>query len=153
MKKSYIGVGVLVLAAFLAGFYGRSTSNIAVVNVKMVLDNYPELRIIKRENNVKLNELSAWLDGVTKEVNAEKDKAKREKLAAQYKKLALEKETLIKQDYTKKIQGINETVSALIDEVAKKAGCRVVLANTSVVSGGKNITDEVLKKMKPEAKK
>ena len=68
------------------------------------------------------------------------------------KDLAKEKEKLIKQEYDKKIQEIDKEITALIDEVAAKAGCKVILDKNLVVKGGKDITTDVIKKLNPEQK-
>ena len=154
-KKHLLTVSGLVLA-FVIGFGVKSTltppSNIAVVNLKQVVGQSQKLMLIRKENNIKLNELSKWLDGVEKEISSEKDKKKRQKLAGQYKDLAKEKENLIKQEYNKKIQEIDKEITALIDEVAAKAGCKVILDKNLVVKGGKDITSDVIKQLNPEQK-
>ena len=153
-KKHLLTVSGLMLA-FVIGFGVKSIftpSNIAVVNLKQVVGQSQKLMFIRKENNIKLNELSKWLDGVEKEISSEKDKKKRQKLAGQYKDLAKEKEKLIKQEYDKKIQEIDKEITALIDEVAAKAGCKVILDKNLVVKGGKDITTDVIKKLNPEQK-
>lgn len=153
-KKHLLTVSGLMLA-FVIGFGVKSIltpSNIAVVNLKQVVGQSQKLMFIRKENNIKLNELSRWLDGVEKEISSEKGKKKRQKLAEQYKDLAKEKEKLIKQEYDKKIQEIDKEITALIDEVAAKAGCKVILDKNLVVKGGKDITTDVIKKLNPEQK-
>ena len=153
-KKHLLTVSGLMLA-FVIGFGVKSIltpSNIAVVNLKQVVGQSQKLMFIRKENNIKLNELSKWLDGVEKEISSEKDKKKRQKLAGQYKDLAKEKENLIKQEYDKKIQEIDKEITALIDKVAAKAGCKVILDKNLVVKGGKDITSDVIKQLNPEQK-
>ena len=155
-KKHLLTVSGLVLA-FVIGFGVKSiltpsNINIAVVNLKQVVGQSQKLMLIRKENNIKLNELSKWLDGVEKEISSEKDKKKRQKLAGQYKDLAKEKENLIKQEYNKKIQEIDKEITALIDEVAAKAGCKVILDKNLIVKGGKDITSDVIKQLNPEQK-
>ncbi len=153
-KRHLLTVSGLVLA-FVIGFGVKSIltpSNIAVVNLKQVVGQSQKLMLIRKENSIKLNELSKWLDGVEKDISSEKDKKKRQKLASQYKNLAKEKENLIKQEYDKKIQEIDKEITALIDEVAAKAGCKVILEKNLVVKGGKDITADVIKKLNPEQK-
>ena len=62
------------MLAFVIGFGVKSIltpSNIAVVNLKQVVGQSQKLMFIRKENNIKLNELSKWLDGVEKEINSE----------------------------------------------------------------------------------
>ncbi len=156
-SKHLLTVSGLVLA-FVIGFSVHKNCtvsapfNIAVVNVKQVVSQSQKLMLIRKENDKKLKELSKWLDGVEKDIGSEKDKKKREKLASQYKKLAKEKEDLIKQDYNKKIQEIDVEITSLINEVATEAQCEVILDKNLVVNGGKDITADVIKKLNPEQK-
>lgn len=156
-SKHILTVSGLVLA-FVIGFSMHKNcavstpSNIAVVNVKQVVSQSQKLMLIRKENDKKLKELSKWLDSVEKDIGSEKDKKKREKLAGQYKKLAKEKEDLIKQDYNKKIQEIDVEITSLINEVAAKAKCEIILDKNLVVNGGKDITAEVIQQLNPPQK-
>ena len=156
-SKHLLTVSALVLA-FVIGFSMHKNctvptpSNIAVVNVKQIVSQSQKLMLIRKENDKKLKELSKWLDGVEKDIGSEKDKQKRQKLASQYKKLAKEKEDLIKQDYNKKIQEIDKEITSLINEVATKENCEVILDKNLVVKGGKDITAQVIKQLNPPQK-
>ena len=112
-----------------------------------VLSQSKELIAIRKENDQKLHKLSLWLDEVSKEIEAEKNKQKREKLVHQYQDIAREKENLIKEGYARKLEEIDSKMTTLIERVAHKEGCNIVLTNTSVVTGAKDITDDVLKEI------
>ena len=141
-----IGTGLCIRSAF------APKVEFAVVNLKQVLAQSPKVALMNRENDVKLAELSRWLDDVTKEIDSEKDKTKRTKLAQQYHSLAREKEALIKQDYNRKLQEIDQELTALINKVAKEKGCSMVFSATSVVTGGKDITDDVFASLSQKEK-
>ena len=139
-----------VIIAFLGGIYLNTvyTPKIAVVNIDEVVAKSPMLKEARLENEKKMQELSDWVDKINKDIEAENDQEKHNKLADQYINLTREKEAFIKMEYNKKIREIDETITALIDKVAKENGCNVVLPTTAIVSGGKNITEEVLKVLK-----
>jgi Skp family chaperone for outer membrane proteins len=69
-------------------------------------------------------------------------------LANQYRKLTHEKEMVIKQEYNNRIKEVDAEITALIDKIAKKHNCNAVFANTSMVTGGKDITAEVIEELK-----
>lgn len=150
IKLKHFFILVALLAAFACGVYVKSifTPSIAVVNLEQVLEQSPKLNAIRKDNEVKLNELTQWIDEVNKEIDAETDAAKHQKLANQYRKLTSEKEKVIKQEYNNRLKEVDAEITALIDKVAKEHGCNVVFANTSMVSGGKDITDDVIKELK-----
>ena len=150
IKLKHFFILVALLVAFTCGVYVKSifTPSIAVVNLEQVLEQSPKLNAIRKDNEVKLNELTQWIDEVNKEIDAETDAAKHQKLANQYRKLTSEKEKVIKQEYNNRLKEVDAEITALIDKVAKEHGCNVVFANTSMVSGGKDITAEVIKELK-----
>lgn len=156
INTKHILIALFILVAFATGFglkCALTDSNIAVVNLKQVVGHSQKLMIVRKENDAKLKELSQWLDGIEKEISSEKDKKKRQNLAKQYKELAKEKENLIKQEYNKKLKEIDAEITALVEEVADKAGCKVILDQNVVVKGGQNITSDVIKKLNPETPK
>ena len=150
IKLKHFFILVALLVAFACGVYVKSifTPSIAVVNLEQVLEQSPKLNAIRKDNEVKLNELTQWIDDVNKEIDAETDAVKHQKLANQYRKLTSEKEKVIKQEYNNRLKEVDAEITALIDKVAKEHGCNVVFANTSMVSGGKDITAEVIKELK-----
>ena len=150
IKLKHFFILVALLAAFACGVYVKSifTPSIAVVNLEQILEQSPKLNAIRKDNEVKLNELTQWIDEVNKEIDAETDTVNHQKLANQYRKLTSEKEKVIKQEYNNRLKEVDAEITALIDKVAKEHGCNVVFANTSMVTGGKDITDDVIKELK-----
>lgn len=150
IKLKHFFILVALLVAFTCGVYVKSifTPSIAVVNLEQVLEQSPKLNAIRKDNEVKLNELTQWIDEVNKEIDAETDAVKHQKLANQYRKLTSEKENVIKQEYSNRIKEVDAEITALIDKVAKQHGCNAVFANTSMVTGGKDITEDVIKELK-----
>lgn len=150
IKLKYIVVLFLMVASFALGVYAKTLlmTSIAVVNLEQVLEQSPKLNAIRQDNENKLNELSLWVDEVNKEIDAETDYDKHVKLANQYRKLTHEKEMVIKQEYNNRIKEVDAEITALIDKIAKKHNCNAVFANTSMVTGGKDITEEVIKELK-----
>lgn len=150
IKLKHFFMLVALMVAFACGVYVKSafTPSIAVVNLELVLEQSPQLSAIRKDNEAKLNELSLWVDEVNKEIDAEKDDVKHQKLAEQYRKLTHEKEMVIKQEYNNRLKEVDAEITSLIDRVAKQHGCNAVFANTSMVTGGKDITDDVIKEFK-----
>ena len=64
----------------------------------------------------------------------------------------MEKEQIIKYEHQQKLKEINNEITSLINKVAKQQGCKIVLINTSVISGGKDITSDVLKLLHTDEK-
>lgn len=52
------------------------------------------------------------------------------------------------QEYNTKISKINTSIKSLISNEAKKSNYNLVLPTGMVISGGDDITDEIVKKLK-----
>ncbi len=152
MKKQYIiGIGALLIGTAV-GMCFKCSPKIAVVNVNQVVQAYPKLSLMQRENSVKIGELSQWVDAMQKKIDAEKDKSKKAALIQQTQAVALQKKNEIQQDYTQKTLELDKEITEIVSKVAKKSGCKIVFSKTSVVSGGIDITEKVLEKFKEEKK-
>lgn len=139
-------VAIMACAWSLGSHYTQP--KIAVVNMTAVATQSAELNQLKRSNSERLNELSLWLDRAKQEINAEKKKAKRENLAREYKEIAQKRNAEIKADYDKGMSAIAQNINELIDKTAKKYGCRTVFNRSAVLSGGIDITQEVVSALK-----
>lgn len=148
IKHFFILISLLV--AFACGVYVKSelTPSDAVVNVDLILSQYPKMVAARQQNEIKMNELMQWINNVNQEIAAETDPVKQEKLTDQYRKLAQEKEMLIRQEYSNRVQEVDIELTALIDRVAKQNGCGSVFSSISMVTGGKDITENVLKELR-----
>lgn len=154
IKIQYIIAVLSLVIAFLGGMYVKTISTpetkvdvpqIAVVNINEVITKSPMYIEASKENEKKMKELSDWVDQVNQKIEAEKDPEKHNQLADQYINLTKDKEAFVRQEYERKINDISIAITTLIDKVAKEQGCYIVLPTTSTISGGKDITYEVLK--------
>lgn len=148
-KLKYVLLLFFILSLFVffvSKLYFRP--NLGVVNVSVILAKSSKLKTVQLGNEKKLKELALWVENVNDELEDENDKTQRSKLVEQYKKLTHEKEMLIKQEYSNKLEEVNTEITNLIGKVAKRLGYDVVFANTALVIGGIDITEEVLKEMK-----
>ena len=154
IKIKYIFISLMLLLAFAGGIYVKSalTSSVAIVNLEYVLSKSKKLSSIREENKQKLENLSKWVSKVNQELKAQTDTTKQNQLVEQYKKLTHEKEQIIKYEHQQKLKEINNEITSLINKVAKQQGCKIVLINTSVISGGKDITSDVLKLLHTDEK-
>ena len=153
MKKQYIvAIGALLIGVAVGMCFCNCSPKIAVINVNKVVQAYPKLSLVQRENTLKVGELSQWLDAAQKKIDAEKDKAKKAALIQQTQAVAQQKKAEIQQEYTQKTLELDNEITEIVANVAKKNGYKVVFSKTSIVSGGVDLTDKVLEKFKEEKK-
>jgi len=152
MKKSIIGIVALLILAVAFFCFCPCKPKIAIVNVNQIVRSYPKLTFAQRENNLKIGELSQWLDSIQKKIDAEKDKATKAKMIQDTQTLARQKKAAIQQEFAKKTAELNKEIEEIVMEVAKKNGCSIVFSTISVVTGGLDITEQVLKRFEAEKK-
>lgn len=137
-------VNVIFLICYIKIF---SVPQIAVVNISKIIEKSEKIKEIRADNNKKLDELEAFIEESRKKIQQEKNKEKKEQLINQYQDIARQKEDIIKQNYNAKIKEADNEISEIVQKIAKSHKINAVLLQSSVLQGGIDITDEVLKKL------
>lgn len=141
---------IALCASCICGIYINKKmlqSQIAVADLSYIVSQSDKLTTIRKENEKKLIELSNWLDDVEQEIQDEKDFEKQKKLAVQYKKIAQEKQNIVKNEYANKIKEVEKEISDTIQKTAFELGCDIIFTKQVVINGGRDITLDVLKQL------
>lgn len=124
------------------------SSQIAVVDVPAIVAKSAQVKALKDEQTKKAQELKKWLDTVNADVQKQSTEANKQKLLKKYnEELARKKDVNVK-EYTKKLSAIDASISATIAAQAKAKGYDIVIAKSSVLYGGDDITAEIAKIVK-----
>ncbi len=150
VKKSLLAVTVAMVGmgtamadtAFPAGF------KVGVVDVSAVVAKSAQVQVLRAEQQQKLEELQKWLDTVRADVAKQQTKEGQEKLIKKYDVDFAKKQETIKRDYAKKLQSIDKSISQTIAEQAKAQNYDMIFAKGTVLYGGDDITESVLKVVK-----
>jgi Skp family chaperone for outer membrane proteins len=151
MKKQILVVG---LAMFAIGFAScgyvksNSTSNIAVIDVNKVVSQSSQVMALKKEQNLKMEELQKWLEVAKADVDKQQTAEGKAKLVKKYDADYAKKQQAIQKDYTTKLQSIDKDITSVITKEAEEKGYEVVLAKGVVLYGGDDITNTIAKKIK-----
>ena len=125
-----------------------STQKIAVVDIQSVVAKSTQVKTLKDEQTKKAEELAKWLDSVNADVKKQTTEENKQKLLKKYNdELARKKETNAK-EYAQKLAAIDKNISDTIASQAKLKGYDIVIAKSSVLYGGADITSEVAKAVK-----
>ena len=153
MKNNFWFIVACVLV-FFVGYNMNDTAlslskyKVAVIDVPEILSHSSEMQALKREQDKSLEELNVLISKAQNELLNEKDRTKILQKEAQYRKqIAAKKESIDKQ-FGDKIAKINDNIRIVIDKEARKSHYNLVLPTGMVISGGEDITDSVIKKMK-----
>ena len=103
---------------------------------------------LKKEQNLKKEELQQWLSIAKADVEKQKTQEGKDKLVKKYDSEFQKKQQSIQKAYTEKLQVIDKDISEVIAKTAKDKGYDIVLAKGVVLYGGEDITNTISKLIK-----
>lgn len=146
-----------ILACILVFFVGYNINDVAVslprykvavVDVPAVLEKSSEIQALKISQNKKMEELNTLISKAQNEIVNESDRNKALQKEAVYRKEIETKKKVMEDEYNNKITKITMKIRNLISNEAKKTNYNLVLPTGMVISGGEDITNEIVKKLK-----
>lgn len=146
-----------ILACILMFFVGYNVNDVAisfprykvaVVDVPTVLSNSVEIQSLKRTQDKEMNELNTLISKAQNEIANEPDKNKATQLESTYRQQIETKKNAMDEEYNSKIVKINAKIKSVISTEAKKDNYNLVLPNGIVISGGEDITKDIVEKLK-----
>ncbi len=154
--KNYWKLLSIAIFAFIIGFSANnfavsdvpSNFKVAVVNIPKVVDASSKVKALKDENTRKNNEFIKYVSTANAAVEKEKDEKKKAALQAKYDKEIKAKIEANTKAYQASLAEIDKNISNIITADAKAKGYNLVLAKSSVLMGGDDITDAIVLKVK-----
>ena len=148
MKKffSILAVSSIMLSA--VAFAVPEQQKIAVVDIQKIVSASAQVKALKASQEAKNKELAFFIKKAQEDVNKQTDVNKKKSLAESYEKqLKTKREANIK-DYTTKLKAADANITAQIGKKATELGYTMVIPKSSVVWGGDDITETILKGIK-----
>ena len=148
MKKilSILAVSSMMLSSVV--FATPEPQKIAVVDIQKVVSASAQVKALKASQEAKNKELAAFIKKAQEDVNKQTDVNKKKSLAESYEKqLKTKREANIK-DYTTKLKAADANITAQIGKKATELGYTMVIPKSTVIWGGDDITETVLKGIK-----
>lgn len=124
------------------------SNNIAVVDVQKIIESSPEITALKIDGKNKLNDLASFAEKARAEVAKETNATNKKTLEDSYNKELNIRKVALDQEYTKKLSDIDKNITSIIKTKAKSSGYSLVLVKSSVIDGGTDITNEIIKDLK-----
>lgn len=146
-----------ILACVLVFFVGYNLNDVAVsipkykvavVDVPTILSKSPEIMSLKVSQDKQMDELNTLISKAQNEIVNEPDRNKALQKEATYRKEIESKKKAMDDEYNNKITKITNNIKSLISAEAKKTNYNLVLPTGMVISGGEDITNEIVKKLK-----
>lgn len=153
MKKENIWIVGACALFFIGGYTMNDVAislpryKVAVVDVTKVMEQSKDIKNLKASQDKQLKELQTLISKAQNEIANTQDQNKALELQLNYGKEIETKRNSIDEEYSKKIVQITSNIKNLISTQAKKTDYNLVLPTGMVLSGGEDITENVIKEM------
>ncbi len=121
---------------------------VAVIDVAQVLENSNEIQELKRAQDKDMEELNTLISKAQNDLLNEHNKSKLIQKESNYRQQIEDKKKNMDKEYSLKLAKINDHIRSMISKEAKKSNYNLVLPTGMVISGGDDITVNVIKQMK-----
>lgn len=148
MKKFLSILAVLSVMLSSIAFAAPEPQKIAVVDIQKVVSASAQVKALKASQEAKNKELASFIKKAQEEVNKQTDVNKKKSLAESYEKQLKTKREAYLKDYTAKLKAADANITAQIGKKATELGYTMVIPKSSVVWGGDDITETILKGIK-----
>ncbi len=158
MRNNIWFIGACVLF-FIAGYTMNDVAislpryKVAIVDITKIMELSPEVQNLRISQEKQTKELDNLISKAQNELANEKDQNKFLQLETSYKKQIEDKKLAIENEYNKKIVQITSIIKSTISQQAKKTDYNLVLPAGMVISGGEDITENVIKNMNTKNEK
>lgn len=125
---------------------GTEGFSVAFVDVQKVVENSPQISALKTEQKNKLTDLAKFVETAKADVAKQTDVTKKKALEESYNKELNNRKQAIDADGTKKLVEFDKSVREIIK--TKSADYDLILTKSSVLEGGTDITNEIIKELK-----
>lgn len=121
---------------------------VAVIDVAQVLENSNEIQELKHAQDKDMEELNTLISKAQNDLLNEHNKSKLIQKESNYRQQIETKKKNMDKEYSLKLAKINDHIRSMISKEAKKSNYNLVLPTGMVISGGDDITVNVIKQMK-----
>lgn len=121
---------------------------VAVIDVNEVMSNSNEIQELKRAQDKDMEELNTLISKAQNDLLNEHDKTKLLQKETAYRQQIETKKKDMDKEYSSKLVKINDHIKSVISKEAKKSNYNLVLPTGMVISGGEDITANVIKQIK-----
>ena len=121
---------------------------VAVIDVAQVLENSNEVQDLKRAQDKDMEELNILISKAQNDLLNEHNKSRLIQKESDYRQQIETKKKNMDKEYSSRLAKINNHIRSMISKEAKKSNYNLVLPTGMVISGGDDITANVIKQMK-----
>ena len=138
----------VVLSVLFCGLLCCKCDKTAIVDVQQVVSHSKVVAEFKDAQAEKAKSLQEWVAAHNEEISKLTSDKEKEALAEKYREELAQKQQAYQDEDIAKLQEIDADITKLIAKIAKEAGYKKVFVKGTIISGGTDITEEVIEAMK-----
>jgi len=121
---------------------------IAVIDIQKVVSSSSQVKALTASQEANAKALADFIKKAQADIDKQKDEKAKQELAKKYEKQLAEKREIFAKDYAEKLKGGEKKVNEQIAQKVKEMGYTLVLPKATVIYGGDDITDAIVKAVK-----
>ncbi|OGI00177.1 MAG: hypothetical protein A2Y25_00320 [Candidatus Melainabacteria bacterium GWF2_37_15] len=154
MKKfKLIALTLISLFVFTTFSTAAPSKDFGVVDLNKVIDNYTEAQKVAADLKVKENELQGFVEDAQKKVKEAKSPVEKKNLEEKFSEEFNIKRNAYVKSQSEKWDTIESNILKGIQEIYTRKKLEMVFNKQSVIVGGTDITDELIKNLNETVKK
>ena len=122
---------------------------VAVVDLNQITSSSQKVKALIKDKQAKIDEIVKFYESSRKDLESIKDADKIKAAEEKYKKAYVEKVEKYNKDYASKLKEANDSITKQINDYAAQNGYSLVLPKYITLYGGEDITNQLLKIIKP----
>lgn len=146
LTLSIVALGLGLSINNFASAKGSAGFSVAVVDTQKIVENSPQISALKIEQKNKIEDLASFIEKAKADVAKQTDAVKKKTLEDSYNKELNSRKAAIEKETATKLVEFDKSVKNIIN--AKSAGYDLVLMKNTVLKGGTDITNEIIKELK-----
>lgn len=149
LKVLTVAAVALALGLLTTNFASAKDSakfSVAVIDTQRIIENSPQISALKTEQKNKMTDLVTFIEKAKADVAKQTDATKKKSLEESYNRELNLRKADIDKEYVKKLTEFDKNVKDIIK--SKAANYDLVLVKSSVLNGGTDITNEIIKELK-----
>lgn len=125
-----------------------AVEKVGVIDVQKVVNKSAQVQALKKEQEAKSKEIQQFVKKANDDIKAQTDEKKKQELVKKYEKELSAKSEANSKAYKTKLEAIDKTITAAINNYAKTNGYDLIIVKSAVLYGGEDITEAVSKVVK-----
>jgi len=125
----------------------QNTTTIAVVDVTKLIESSDKVKILKTEQAKNMEDLTKLAQSAKADIEKQSTDENKEKLAKKYQETINQRRHTNAENYAKQLAIIDKDIDNLVKQKAKSSNYNLILAKSSVLYGGDDITEDLAKEI------